>query len=279
MYVDCWRHTFLVGPVTRNHGLFCRQGTPGVHPRAAGFQNGWIRILSWRVNAVSLLPLGSSRIIWKVALAAGRYRSDTFCLLPQKQEPRRANCPVVQHYNIPVYSTKKRSNVSSRLIDGRESLRNQERPYHVDRTTSRPLCEVKRRRARLVLRWGTTWEALVLFLFFLSNDHGRPRTTRRKPRSCFCFVLFFLCSSQGSWPRTTRGKPWCCCCFFFSYPRANDHMATQNLSPPTYLSVYLPTYLPIYPYTYLPTYLPTSTTKQPHSLSQFTHYVRYSTTK
>ena len=41
----------------------------------------------------------------------------------------------------------------------------QERPYHVDRTTSRPLCEVKRRRARLVLRWGTTWEALVLFLF------------------------------------------------------------------------------------------------------------------
>ena len=41
----------------------------------------------------------------------------------------------------------------------------QERPYHADRTTSRPLCEVKRRRARLVLRWGTTWEALVLFLF------------------------------------------------------------------------------------------------------------------
>ncbi|CAN0570978.1 unnamed protein product, partial [Laminaria digitata] len=39
-----------------------------------------------------------------------------------------------------------------------------ERPYQVDRTTSRLLCEVKRRRARLVLRWGTTWEALVLFL-------------------------------------------------------------------------------------------------------------------
>ena len=44
-------------------------------------------------------------------------------------------------------------------------VRNQERPYHVDHATSRPLCEVKRRRARLVLRWGTTWEALVLFLF------------------------------------------------------------------------------------------------------------------
>ena len=46
----------------------------------------------------------------------------------------------------------------------------QERPYHVDRTTSRPLCEVKRRRARLVLRWGTTWEALVLFLFFAPSS-------------------------------------------------------------------------------------------------------------
>ncbi|CAN0427408.1 unnamed protein product, partial [Ascophyllum nodosum] len=38
----------------------------------------------------------------------------------------------------------------------------QERPYHVDCTTSRPLCEVKRRRAGLVLRSGTTWEAPVL---------------------------------------------------------------------------------------------------------------------
>ncbi|CAM9501487.1 unnamed protein product, partial [Sphacelaria rigidula] len=36
------------------------------------------------------------------------------------------------------------------------------RPYHVDSTTTRPLCEVKRYRARLVLRSGITWEALVL---------------------------------------------------------------------------------------------------------------------
>ncbi|CAN0497253.1 unnamed protein product, partial [Discosporangium mesarthrocarpum] len=42
----------------------------------------------------------------------------------------------------------------------------QERPHHADRTTSRLLCEVKLRRAGLVLRWGTTWEAPVLFLFF-----------------------------------------------------------------------------------------------------------------
>ncbi|CAN0576027.1 unnamed protein product, partial [Ectocarpus sp. 12 AP-2014] len=44
----------------------------------------------------------------------------------------------------------------------------QERPYHADRTTSRLLCEVKLRRAGLVLRWGTTWEAPVLFLLFTS---------------------------------------------------------------------------------------------------------------
>ena len=59
-------------------------------------------------------------------------------------------------------------------IDGRQSAQSQERPYHVDRTTSRPLCEVKRRRARLVLRWGTTWEALVLFRFCL-HQRSWPR--------------------------------------------------------------------------------------------------------
>lgn len=59
----------------------------------------------------------------------------------------------------------------------------QERPYHVDRTTSRPLCEVKRRRARLVLRWGTTWEALVLFLFVLLLA----------PRPSFLSLSFFFC--------------------------------------------------------------------------------------
>ncbi|KAL7501491.1 hypothetical protein ACHAWT_010065, partial [Skeletonema menzelii] len=51
----------------------------------------------------------------------------------------------------------------------------QERPYHSDSTASRLLSEVKHCRARLVLRWGTTLESLVLFFcsfahfyFFLS---------------------------------------------------------------------------------------------------------------
>ncbi|KAL7492580.1 hypothetical protein ACHAWT_003788, partial [Skeletonema menzelii] len=47
----------------------------------------------------------------------------------------------------------------------------QERPYHSDSTASRLLSEVKHCRARLVLRWGTTLESLVLFfcnfLFFI----------------------------------------------------------------------------------------------------------------
>ena len=46
----------------------------------------------------------------------------------------------------------------------------QERPYHSDSTASRLLSEVKHCRARLVLRWGTTLESLVLFFcsFLLS---------------------------------------------------------------------------------------------------------------
>ena len=45
----------------------------------------------------------------------------------------------------------------------------QERPYHIDSTASRLLSEVKQCRARLVLRWGTTLESLVLFfcIFFI----------------------------------------------------------------------------------------------------------------
>ncbi|KAL7499614.1 hypothetical protein ACHAWT_007538, partial [Skeletonema menzelii] len=48
----------------------------------------------------------------------------------------------------------------------------QERPYHSDSTASRLLSEVKHCRARLVLRWGTTLESLVLFFcYFLRQFH------------------------------------------------------------------------------------------------------------
>ena len=55
-----------------------------------------------------------------------------------------------------------------------------QRPYHVESTGSRPITEVKQRRARLVLGWVTAWEHRVLlatfFLFF----------------SFFFFFLFFF---------------------------------------------------------------------------------------
>ena len=43
------------------------------------------------------------------------------------------------------------------------------RPYQADSTTSRPICEVKLPRARVVLRWGTTWEVRVLILLRVFN--------------------------------------------------------------------------------------------------------------
>ena len=52
----------------------------------------------------------------------------------------------------------------SRYINPYTTL-HQDRPYHDDSTASRSLSEVKHRRARLVLRWGTTLESRVLFFF------------------------------------------------------------------------------------------------------------------
>ena len=72
------------------------------------------------------------------------------------------------------------------IIHGCQSVQNQERPYHVDRTTSRPLCEVKRRRARLVLRWGTTWEALVLFFCLLAPTIMDTHTLHFYLLCCMC---------------------------------------------------------------------------------------------
>ena len=46
-------------------------------------------------------------------------------------------------------------------------LNNQQRPCHVEHTSSRPITEVKQHWARLVLGWETAWEhRVLLFLFF-----------------------------------------------------------------------------------------------------------------
>ena len=53
------------------------------------------------------------------------------------------------------------------------SLHLRQRPYHVENTGSRPITEVKQRRARLVLGWVTAWEHRVqlasIFFFQLSK--------------------------------------------------------------------------------------------------------------
>lgn len=65
-------------------------------------------------------------------------------------------------------------------VDGRKSSLRQ-RPYHVEHTGSRPITEVKQRRAWLVLGWVTAWENRVLLasLFPL-------------PTFFFLFILFLL---------------------------------------------------------------------------------------
>ena len=44
-----------------------------------------------------------------------------------------------------------------------------QRPYHAEYTSSRPITEVKQRRAQSVLGWVTAWEHWVLLAFFFSQ--------------------------------------------------------------------------------------------------------------
>ena len=65
---------------------------------------------------------------------------------------------------------------------------NQERPYNHDSTASRLLSEVKHDLARLVLRWGTTLESLVLF--FLHLHIPKLLSTLQYTTSCSYFDIF-----------------------------------------------------------------------------------------
>ncbi|KAL7501498.1 hypothetical protein ACHAWT_010072, partial [Skeletonema menzelii] len=73
----------------------------------------------------------------------------------------------------------------------------QERPYHSDSTASRLLSEVKHCRARLVLRWGTTLESLVLF--FCSF-----------PPFCFSFHPLSFCLRKRIEQRVDTTTPTIC---------------------------------------------------------------------
>ena len=52
------------------------------------------------------------------------------------------------------------------------------RPYYPEWTASRPLCKVKQDQARVVLRWVTTGEVLVLIIFFFSSHPHRSWSIR-----------------------------------------------------------------------------------------------------
>ena len=95
-----------------------------------------------------------------------------------------------------------------RLHEGYISSVCRQRPYHVERTGSRPITEVKQRRSRLVLGWVTAWEHRVLlvsvfYLFvvvvvFVSDVSPSVQTARpcdffRFFCFVFCFVFRFVC--------------------------------------------------------------------------------------
>ena len=86
------------------------------------------------------------------------------------------------------------------LYSTKNHLVHQERPYHNDSTASRLLSEVKHCRARLVLRWGTTLESLVLFFCSFCLSFW-PLTM---PLPTIRYIIFFIIAL------TTRICPFFC---------------------------------------------------------------------
>ena len=87
-----------------------------------------------------------------------------------------------------------------------------QRPYHVESTGSRPITEVKQRRARLVLGWVTAWEHRVLlatfFSFFFCLLTDSPLI--------FCFFFLFFSPGSLSFPFSSHAFYRCCFQFFLS---------------------------------------------------------------
>ena len=83
--------------------------------------------------------------------------------------PLDRNCQCHSVVLVKSFQTRFRKRMKFILFDPPWELR--ERPYHLDSTASRQICEVKRGRARLVLRWVTTLELRVLFFFSFRGVH------------------------------------------------------------------------------------------------------------
>ena len=89
------------------------------------------------------------------------------------------------------------------------------RPYQDDSTASRPLSEVKHLRVRLVLRWGTTLESLMLISFsFFFIDHFLWRSVCLAHQTIHhLLVLLRTCvrctrKHSRTTVRTKNGDPW-----------------------------------------------------------------------
>ena len=84
----------------------------------------------------------------------------------------------------------------------------QERPYHDDSTASRLLSEVKHRRARLVLRWGTTLESRVLFFCHFTHPTTLllfHSTNNQTFFSCPTFIPMTKFTTNVPLTRNSRG--------------------------------------------------------------------------
>ena len=94
------------------------------------------------------------------------------------------------------------------------------RPYHVENTGSRPITEVKQRRARLVLGWVTAWEYRVLqtFAFFLQKYIFLFN---------LCFFLFLLCRTSIRF-RILPSLNKCATTVIVSYRRRHRSKQNQN---------------------------------------------------
>ena len=88
-----------------------------------------------------------------------------------------------------------------------------QRPYHAEYTSSRPITEVKQRRAQSVLGWVTAWEHWVLlaFLFSLFSFEWFELVPFPNDRWQRCWVLHRLCLVGGcSWTKNldSPSKIW-----------------------------------------------------------------------
>ena len=94
-----------------------------------------------------------------------------------------------------------------------------QRPYHVESTGSRPITEVKQRRARLVLGWVTAWEHPVLLaFFFFSLSLFSNLRCRGSPWMQIYVVVFCFCFLKG-----VGGREWWSFILFFFKEKINNN--------------------------------------------------------